>query len=354
MVLSWLPGVLMRELVRAKPLLRFTGASAKGKSAACKLISHLVFGDEVLLSEASTAASYYTMSQVRPLLISDNIETKDMTQELKSFMLSAATGGTKAKRARESDSAVVMEKINCLIVSSGIDPFADTEVINRTLEIPVDSDKYGRKGFHEDQIHRLIDQDRDYIWSGMLKFVQKYVLPRIVHGELNRIVSTIDAHAMERFNDYWALMGMVCDGLWAYQPGPVYESWKTPRELFLRWIAEHGSTVDQRASETNQIVYYLNTLVERRSIVQDLTIVLNEKKGRKYGRFIATTRQLLTDFRVLARAIGERCPWKSERELGVRIVDAMPVLRVAGWKRSKRRIGGRNTYEYTYNVRAIK
>jgi len=352
LAICWLVQALLPDLVRAKPLVRFTGGSAKGKSAACKLISHLMLGDGVLLSAESTIASCYAMAKIRPITIIDNIETRNMTPERKDFLLLAATGGTKSKRARESDSAIIMERINCLVVTSGIDPFTDNEIVNRTLEISVDPVEYGRKGFHEDQVHRLIDKDRDVIFSGLLKFVKRYVLPRIVRGELNRIVSKIDAHAMERFNDSWAVMGIIADGIWGFIPGPAYEPWKNPRELFLHWIDEHGSTVDTRASETSEVVYFFNTLVERRGIVQDMIVKLRQRGN--VGKFTATTRQLLTDFRVLARAIGSRCPWKSERELGVRIADAMPAMEAVGWKRRKKRVGGKNTYEYTYNARKIR
>ena len=67
-----------------------------------------------------------------------------------------------------------------------------------------------------------------------------------------------------------------------------------------------------------------------------------------------TTREMLSDFRVLSKFLGMRCPWQNERQLGARLVDAMSILNRAGWYRRQYEAMGRRRYEYKFKGKLVK
>jgi len=341
-IVCWMIGCLFREMIRSKPLLRFVAGTSRGKSTACKLISHLFYGEEVLNSSSTTDASRYTIARTNPLLIFDNIETRNMNPAFEDFMLEAATGGAKTKRAANTDSGIIVEKINCLILTNGIEPFARNELISRTLEIEVDAERYGRPNFQEFLALRDVVKHRDAIWSGILKMCKKHVFHRIEEGDVGRIGREFGRHAMERFNDYVSLMAIIADGVYAYHPTDL---WPDTRLLVGNWLESQEDSAVSRRETTNDVLYWLSTFVERRHLTDNISIRMAEKNGRVV--FKCTTRQLLSDLRVLCRTMGQPCPWKSERQLGVRIADAEAILISDGWKRRSCILSGRQNYEYT-------
>lgn len=343
MVVCWLIGVLFREFIRPKPLLRFVASTAGGKTTASKLLAYLIYGDEILSHSASTLASSYGMARTHPLMVFDNIETRNMTQPFEDFLLVASTGGTKTKRAQNTDMGIVSEKINSLVITNGIEPFSKNELINRTIEIELDIDAHGHKPFHEYQVLKSLQRHRHDIWSGLLKLAARDVFPRIADGEVARIGKEFSAHSMERFNDYWALMCVILDAVWAYRPGKCAA---TPRKLVNQWLKSQDRSAEERKESTNDVLYYLSTLIERHSYIDSSIDIKDLPDGTK--KFRCSTRTLLTDFRLLAKNLGERCPWNNERQLGSRIADAEAVLAHSGWRRRVRTVNGHKQFEYKY------
>lgn len=336
LVLCWLIGVLYREYIRSKPLIRFVAKSASGKSTATKLLSHLVYSEELLSPSASTVASSYYMARTYPLLLFDNIETRNMIPEFEDFLLTAATGGAKTKRKLASDSGVVIERTNCLVCSNGIEPLSRSELINRTIEIELDLNKFGRDEFHEFKAIRKIVKARNDIFSGLLKLSRRYIFPRILNAEVSRISSEFPRHSMERFNDYFALMALFLDGIWEYRPLEGYDS---PNKLVTHWLLSQDKSAADRMESTNEVLHFLESYIDRRDNLTDATIILEERRNKTIIR--CTARELLDDFRILARQLGIKCPWQNERQLGVRIADAEKMLVGANWTIKKYRTGGR-------------
>lgn len=336
LVLCWLIGVLYREYIRSKPLVRFVAKSASGKSTATKLLSHLVYSEELLSPSASTVASSYYMARTHPLLLFDNIETRNMIPEFEDFLLTAATGGAKTKRKLASDIGVVIERTNCLVCSNGIEPLSRSELINRTIEIKLDLNEFGRDEFHEFKAIRRVVKARNNIFSALLKLSRRYVFPRILNAEVSRISSEFPRHSMERFNDYFALMALFLDGIWKYRPLEGYDS---PNKLINHWLLSQDKSTADRMESTNDVLHFLESYIDRRDNLTDATIILEETRKKIIIR--CTARELLDDFRVLARQLGIKCPWQNERQLGVRIADAEKILAGINWTIKKYRSGGK-------------
>ena len=64
---------------------RFEGPAGSGKTTASKLISTLLYGEPQ--QKKSTYAANYSDGARNPLIVLDNIEVKQMTDELTSFIL---------------------------------------------------------------------------------------------------------------------------------------------------------------------------------------------------------------------------------------------------------------------------
>lgn len=343
LIAAWLLGLFFRHYIKPKPLVRLLAQTASGKSTASKMLSLLVYGDEVLQHSATTTAAIYAMSQSFPFLLFDNIETRNMTPPFEDFLLVAATGGMKAKRQEATDSGVVIEQTGCLVMTNGIEPFVRHELIDRNMEIALDARKFGQQGFNEIRVFAEIRRQRGAILCGLLRLLSKKVMPRIRAGEIQRIAHAFGPHSKSRFNEYLALMSIILDALWEFRPMGRLDS---PRRVVEEWLDEQTVSSQRQDEGTNEILYFISTFAERRDRLIDCSLEVKKQQGKTVLR--GTTRALLSDFRILAKHLGVRCPWSNERQLGTRLVDAEGVLRKAGWQRELKKIHGKNVYEYVH------
>jgi len=338
---AWILMAFFRDYVRAKPLVRLLASTASGKSTASRILSLFIYGDELLQHSATTTAAMYAMARTYPFLPLDNMETRNMTPALEDFLLGAATGGMKAKRAEGTDSGVVMEASGCLVLTNGIEPFSRHELIDRNIEIALDSKRFGKADFNDGKVYSEIKRTRGEMMSGLLKMLSQSCIPRIRRGEIQRISHEFGQHAKDRFNECFATMSIILDALWAYRPSNLHG---TPHQVVAEWLDTQTVAAQRQDEGTSDILYFLSTFAERHDSIMDCRVKVETKGGKVYLR--ATTRELLSDFRLLARHLGIRCPWASERQLGTRLADAEAVLRKSGWSRRPVTVHGRRLYEY--------
>jgi len=341
MTTCWLMGVFLRDYIKPKPIVRLLAKTASGKSTVTKLVSILVYGEELLSHSASTLAATYEMANRYPVLMMDNMETNNMINPVIDFLLVAATGGMKAKRQVSSDRGIIMERTDCLVLTNGIEPFNRHELIDRTLEIGLDIKSHGLPSFQESRIFGQLKAHRQEILSAIMFLMHRYVLPRIRQGEVQRIMKEFIPHGKERFNEYLALMTIFLDALWGYMPLPAY---RRPNDLVNYWLRSQTKALETQDEGTSEVLYYLNTLHDKHPQLMGASLKFEQVNGDVVLR--AATRELLTDFRLLARLIGTRCPWQNERQLGARIADSAAILKKAGWARSSFIRNGKLMYKY--------
>ena len=112
LILSWLSCFLLIDFTGTRPMTRFEGPSGSGKTTASKLISTLLYGSPQ--HKKATDAANYTDGSQNPLIALDNIEARQMTEELTTFMLTSITGIAKEKRKSGTDTETVIERTKCL------------------------------------------------------------------------------------------------------------------------------------------------------------------------------------------------------------------------------------------------
>lgn len=343
LILCWLVGIFFREWVRPRPLLRLLARTAWGKSTATRLISYLMLGDELLNHSATTIAASYEMAWRHPILLYDNIETKNMTPAFEDFMLIAATGGAKVKRQYGKTTGVQTEQTNCLLMTNGIEPFNKHELINRHLQVDLDLGAHGRDGFNEAREVSRLKQSRDILLSTLLDIAHLHVLPNLTPDKTRQITKELGHHSKERFNDYLSMMVIALEAVWQFIPLKGYDS---PMELARAWVSSQGTSAEEQDAETNDVLYFLETYVSRRHLLTDSYLKVKETSDAVI--FKCATHELLTEFRVLARQFGLKCPWNNARQLGTRLADADDILRAADWVREIKVLSGRKVHKFTY------
>jgi len=101
---------------------------------------------------------------------------------------------------------------------------------------------------------------------------------------------------------------------------------------------------NKQTATTNDVLYFFETLASKHRALIDLELKITKADGEI--KFVGTTRSLLSDFRLLAKHLGIRCPWDNEYQLGTRIVDSHSTLEKNGWKRSMKITNGRRVYAF--------
>lgn len=209
LIISWLSCFLLIDYAGTRPMTRFEGVSGSGKSSASKMISALLYGTEEQ-KKATDAANYADGSQ-NPLIILDNIESKQMTEELTTFMLTSITGIAREKRRSGTDSETVVERTKCLLNTNGIEPLcADlSEIQSRAFIINFDIENQANACFLEKPLIEKIKQARNLILSSIMQCTSK-ALGLIRDGVLERVMellsSELGKHGKQRCNNYIALM----------------------------------------------------------------------------------------------------------------------------------------------------
>lgn len=105
LILTWLRCFLLIDFAGTRPMARFEGPSGSGKTTASKLLSTLIYGKPQ--QKLSTNAANYTDGSRNPLIVLDNVESRHMTDDLSTFILTSTTGITKEKRKGGTDTPEV-------------------------------------------------------------------------------------------------------------------------------------------------------------------------------------------------------------------------------------------------------
>jgi DNA primase len=210
LILSWLSCFLLIDLAGTRPMTRFEGPTGSGKTTASKLISALLYGEPQ--QKKSTDAANYSDGSQNPLIVLYNIEAKQMTEDLTTFMLTSITGIAKEKRKAGTDSETVIERTKCLLNTTGIEPLGGelAEILSRSLIIRFDMDEECAEGaFLESQVLARIREQRDLLLSALMKRTSQ-ALAMIRNGAQERVMRLLHAslgnHNKRRCNDYLSLM----------------------------------------------------------------------------------------------------------------------------------------------------
>jgi len=261
LILSWLSCFLLIDFAGTRPMTRFEGPAGSGKTTASKLISALLYGEPQ--QKKSTDAANYTDGSQNPLIVLDNIEVKQMTEDLTTFILTSITGIAKEKRKSGTDTETVIERTKCLLNTTGIEPLGGelAEILSRSFIIRFDMDEQASDCFLEAKILAAIREHRDLIVSAMMKRTSQ-VLGMLQDGAQEKVMRllhrTLGNHGKRRCNDYLSLMYLM---MLAGEPQDVID--QALEELhpqFLDRIASLNSVSMETARESNPIATVLSAL----------------------------------------------------------------------------------------------
>lgn len=262
LIILWVCCFLLIDFSGTKPMTRFEGGAGSGKTTAAKLITTLIYGEQQ--QKKATDAANYTDGSQNPLISLDNVEAKQMTDELISFMLTSITGVAKEKRQRGTDTGIVSERTRCLINSTGIEPLgADlAEVLGRSFIAQFDLRLQKQdEPLIEAVLIAKIQRHRDEILSVIFQWTSN-VLRHLSEGRQYQVMSLIHQtapnHSKKRCNEYLAIMYLM---MHADEPDEVLEEKLcTLDRQFVALLDGLNITTKETARESNQIATVLGAL----------------------------------------------------------------------------------------------
>lgn len=340
-VVCLLFNVVLLQYVKARGITKFSGTKGCGKTSAASMLSALIYGEDCVTT--GSAASDFSEAAISPLTISDNLESDAVKGGKRDFLLTAATGITRQKRKAGSDSDNVYERSCTQLLVTSIEPFVEAELIERTNEILFDK-RFHNPDFRESiAVESDLKEARDLIWSTVFKIVAYDILPKIDEkksGALKTIRTDYPAHSKARLNELYAMLFIILQEVVKYISQAKDKTGNTEARWILdAWIRDQNQRSFATESETNRILYGLESLVNEYEIrpdrfEQEYGIKVDaDRDGHELRKvvFTASTNTLCRAFDWLAKERGIVNPFKLASQLGARIADSMEVLRKSGW-----------------------
>lgn len=335
--LCWVFSLFFRSSIDSKPLVRLEASTAYGKSTVSKIISQLIYGQE-FLQHASTAAAIYTTAAKYPLLIFDNIETHNMSYDFEDFLLIAATGGSRVKRQLHTDTGFITEKVDCLVLNNGIEPFSKNETLSRTMVFDVDVKKYGVNNFQINKILYNINNIRNKTLISILNYLTTYIVKH--KKNIYKYSAQLGSHSKDRFNEFFGLIQVLLDAIWPY----INIKSHTPKSFLNLMLDKQTSADAQQSVAVNNVVYYFDSLALKHKGIMNIECKITQDNDCIKIR--GQLKHLLSDFRIIAKTLGIKCPWENEKHLGNRIKDSKNVLKSAEWYQKILVSGGKRYYVF--------
>ncbi len=370
LILSWLSCFLLIDFAGTRPMTRFEGPAGSGKTTASKLISAMLYGEPQ--QKKSTDAANYTDGSQNPLIVLDNIEVKQMTEDLTTFILTSITGIAKEKRKSGTDTETVIERTKCLLNTTGIEPLGGelAEILSRSFIIRFDLDEQASDCFLEAKVLAAIREHRDLIISALMKRTQQ-VLAMINDGGQEKVMrllhKTLGNHGKRRCNDYFSLMYLM---MLAGEPQEeIDQALETMPQQFLDRIASLNRISMETARESNPIATVLAALFKayRHALEADReSTALNVAKTNK-AAFLeryqldfldeetikgALARDLFIAIKRLAKDFGLSFHMNSVQQFAQRFSNDLDTIRQVGFditvNRPNHSVRRTATYDITY------
>lgn len=355
MFTAWAFSAFLMGYTPKHPLMKLSGSSKSGKTTAARLFGQILYGDDMVKS--GTTASVFSDGARNPFQILDNIENRNMREELLQFLLIVSTGAVREKRKIGTDRDNVQERLDCLVAITGIEPFVAPELINRTYDLEFGL-KYQSDRFMEPEVTVRLQLWRSRIISSVLHIIAHDVLPNMGVSSRSHLLrqSGIKSHPKDRTQDYFAMMLLLLQAFWPYIAPAGYTFWS----LVTEWLDSQARIASETELQLNPCLYHLDALQSRWNTAKSAT-----EWESKYGikpkvedgifSFEATTSELFGAFCVLDREIGQRSAFDNPRQLGQRMKGGEYVLLEAGWRRKEaKNVGGVMSWKYVKDPKALE
>ena len=350
LILSWLSCFLLIDFTGTRPMTRFEGPSGSGKTTASKLISTLLYGSPQ--HKKATDAANYTDGSQNPLIALDNIEARQMTEELTTFMLTSITGIAKEKRKSGTDTETVIERTKCLLNTTGIEPLRGelSEIQSRTFVINFDIANQNSDCFSESETIADIQKHRDLILFAIMKRT-RHVLAMMRDGRrtqaLRLLHEDLADHDKRRCNEYLSLMYLML--LAESSPEEIEAGMQRLVPSFVQQIQSINRTSRETARDSNHTATALATLFKawRNAVELDREMDPESRRDTHVQEFVqkyqvalsedeklenVLSRDLFVALKGIARWYNVRFDMDSSRQFAQRLANDLETLREAGFE----------------------
>jgi hypothetical protein len=259
-------------------------------------------------------------------------------------------GTSKEKRKAGTDTANILEKARCLILSNGIENFSAHEIINRTYIIEFDLTQYA--GAVSSELFTEIVTHRNEILSAEFTIVSK-ILKRLKNGDRKNIILELQrkykGHSKQRSDEFFALMIMIVEELlkaW----GSTQDVWNLADE----WIKNQDSVSKETHSGSNVVLTAMDML-RRKAEKQfgtvaawDNDVEVKRSPDNKSVALEGYAADFHSAFKKIAGSSGYNLVRPSQ--LGKRMKDAAVIMQQAGYTVTATKPGDRNYYVVSYSA----
>jgi hypothetical protein len=349
LIYAWLASFLLLDFCGTKPLTRFEGPAGSGKTAASKMVSTLIYGSAQ--QKIATIAANYCDGAQNPFLFLDNVEARQMNDDLIAFLLTASTEISREIRKAGTDNDTLVRQMSCLISTSGIEPFCGglNEALSRTLIFTFDRTRQTSNSFIESKVMEEIKANRDLILSAI--FIRTSRVLRLIRDHnaqakvMELIQGSIKDHQKRRCNEYLALMFLMLN-----VDGPE-DSLNIPEQLdpaFISALDSLGLISRESARSTSPIAQVLHSLFNAYRIAEDLDRKAWTSGGDRSNHVVSFIEKyqvrfsspqelepmhaaaLLTTLKTFAANHRLEFPYKDAGQLGKRIQNDIATLEDCG------------------------
>ncbi|MFC1467818.1 CHC2 zinc finger domain-containing protein [Verrucomicrobiota bacterium] len=365
LIMSWISCFLLIDFSGTKPMTRFEGSAGSGKTTASKLITTMLYGEPQ--HKKATDAANYTDGTKNPLIALDNIEVKQMTEELTTFMLTSITGIAKEKRKGGTDSETVSERTKCLLNTTGIEPLCGelSEIQSRSFVINFERQNQTNACFIESEIIAAIQKNRDLILSALMKRTSE-VLAMIRDGKRSKtmelLLGALGDHDKRRCNEYLSLMYLIT--LSSDSEAEREQALKEIQPEFVQQIKSLNEATQATARDSNHIATALNALFQAYSNAVDLDekATYSGERSNHLSSFIEryqiqlscrnrisdiSSSKLLIALRRISKDFSLEFDFKTPAQLGKRVANDLEIIESAGIKIERVRNKKQKSWQYS-------
>ncbi len=335
--------ILLEFVTTARGITKFSGDQGAAKSFAARLISYLIMGADCV--SQGSVASYRSEATKSPVIIPDNLEKADRTKEVLNFLLLGATGAINQKRDSNTSSGNIYEENKAQIITTSIEPFTESELISRTIDIHFEKEFRNKDFPGETLLKTEIERNRDVILSSFFKIVAFDILPTFSQdrAKINKFLNTErQGHAKERLNELFACLYLLCRQVVRYIPHSEHAGSDPAMGILDDWLNEQHDLAAATQQDTDPILYRLEILLDECCQLKDnfseaygiqavtLTRTIQDKVSKV--SILASAKELCTAFSIISKQKNIPNPFQAPGVLGSRLSNSQQVLEGAGWQ----------------------
>ncbi len=264
MAMSWALLSPIRELLDARPFVWATGEKGAGKSFLGKLLMALFYGGKQSPGVFTNAAKWEAAREW-PLLCDENAERRFLNNEDELFLLTAATGTARHRRAADSDWGLVRQDVRTMVHLSAIGRPWNPELQRRALLLQHDK-RYRLPGeaVRNSEVLGAVRSERSALWSGLARLYAERIMPALEANEHHRYADQVPGdHPMWEMREALGVMGVIGDVLslttaeWGKGGFAQFGAWTTALDDRIRDARRYSdplaSALDQLLHEWNRV-----------------------------------------------------------------------------------------------------